>query len=502
MQNFTLSKLLLFLFMGMVSSVLYGQVTTFVYTGSQQTYTAEFSGDYQLEVWGAQGGAASPYAGGKGGYSSGIVHLTAGQTIYIYVGQSGRGPSQGTAWNGGGAGICCGAGGGGATDIRIGGTDLVDRIIVAGGGGGGSNDTPQGNGGDGGGLAGLSGTVGLPGTQSSGYQLGVGESNSFDAAGGGGGYWGGYDGGDGTGGSGGGGSGYIGELNSGETIAGNAIMPDPDGGTMTGNTGDGVAVVTRLCDVPELTVTPSDTVCLGTMVTITATSVNEGTYTWNNGITNGVPFFLTETTTYTALSSDEDDCEAVVTITVGDFTNPTPIAHNTTLYLDANGIATLTAAAVDDGSYDNCGIDTMYLSQDTFGCEDVGDLDVTLTVTDIQGNVDSAIVTVTVLDTISPVIVCQDATIALDETGYAKLSSGSKGKKVLLLWDTNNSSTQSLKTKIEEAGYEVTMPTVPEYQWNNTNPPLDDFDAVIHLDGTTYLNAMSSDAQLALVDFV
>jgi hypothetical protein len=41
------------------------------------------SGTYQLEVWGTQG---SPVYGGKGGYASGEVYLTAGTTLYVYVG--------------------------------------------------------------------------------------------------------------------------------------------------------------------------------------------------------------------------------------------------------------------------------------------------------------------------------------------------------------------------------------------------------------------------------
>ena len=42
---------------------------------------------------------------------------------------------------------------------------------------------------------------------------------------------------------GGGGSGYIGGVSSAETIAGNATMPDPDGGTMTGREGNGLIII-------------------------------------------------------------------------------------------------------------------------------------------------------------------------------------------------------------------------------------------------------------------
>ena len=218
--------------------------TDFGYTGDFQSFVVPATGNYKLEVWGAQGGDASPYYGGMGGYASGTIALTAGQTIYIYVGQVGQGAGGGSAWNGGGGGTCCGAGGGGGTDFRLGGTALANRVIVAGAGGGGSNDTPQGNGGDGGGSSGLYGTVGAPGTQSSGYSLGVGETNSSDAAGGGGGYWGGYNGGGGTGGSGGGGSAYTGGVTSGTMIAGNASMPNPSGGNITGHSGNGYARIT------------------------------------------------------------------------------------------------------------------------------------------------------------------------------------------------------------------------------------------------------------------
>ena len=55
------------------------QPRSFAYTGTVQTYTAPVTGTYKLEVWGAEGSV-------KGGYSSGIKSLSAGQTIYVYIG--------------------------------------------------------------------------------------------------------------------------------------------------------------------------------------------------------------------------------------------------------------------------------------------------------------------------------------------------------------------------------------------------------------------------------
>ena len=52
---------------------------SFAYTGAVQTYTAPVTGTYKLEAWGAEGSV-------KGGYSSGTKSLSAGQTIYVYIG--------------------------------------------------------------------------------------------------------------------------------------------------------------------------------------------------------------------------------------------------------------------------------------------------------------------------------------------------------------------------------------------------------------------------------
>lgn len=89
-------------------------------------------------------------AGGKGGYSIGQLILTANTTVYLSAGGQGTqvtaaNTNQGGGWNGGGhartnnVNTYKPAGGGGASDIRIGGTGLYNRIIVAGGGGGALN---------------------------------------------------------------------------------------------------------------------------------------------------------------------------------------------------------------------------------------------------------------------------------------------------------------------------------------------------------------------------
>ena len=194
---------------------------TFSFTGSMEAFIVP-SGvtEIVLELAGAQGGSGSS-SGGKGGYVSGTLSVTSGATIYVYVGGQ-------NGWNGGGTrGTSTGsatrnsASGGGASDIRISGTTLSDRKVVAGGGGGaGRGDCSfQAGGGGGypGGLGGTGGTTlsgGNGGTNGGGVSGGGGGTSCTSSARGGGG--GGQNGGGGAGGYGtstGGSSGQCGSTN-------------------------------------------------------------------------------------------------------------------------------------------------------------------------------------------------------------------------------------------------------------------------------------------------
>ncbi len=59
------------------------------------------------------------------------------------------------------------------------------------------------------------------------------------------------------------------------------------------------------------------------------------------------------------------------TVTVKDAELPTVLTQNVTVYLDNNGQTTITAAQVDNGSADNCGIASMSLSRESFTCSDL-----------------------------------------------------------------------------------------------------------------------------------
>ena len=242
-----------------------GDVITFSTVG-EHTYNVPDSGRYKLEVWGAQGGSYnSSYKGGYGGYSSGVVNLVAGNTLYVNVGGNGVSGITGSlagGYNGGGNGYggpCSsdryGASGGGATHIAfsngtlasfdgnndgVGSSTEIRNIIIVAGGGGGSHYmyAAYGSGASGGGYVGNTAAwtnaghnyyvQPTGGTQNSGGSIGYsystrtityakfGQGQNFqggncgEGSGGGGGF---YGGGAGSFTPGAGGSGYIGNSN-------------------------------------------------------------------------------------------------------------------------------------------------------------------------------------------------------------------------------------------------------------------------------------------------
>jgi len=128
----------------------------FNYTGKVQTFTVPVTGRYRISCYGAQGGGDNinpdeKYHGGKGGLVSAPFEFEEGTVLFIYVGQRGQVQRGVNAWNGGGIGDTYMYGGGGGTDVRWAGSDIIDdwkttlptRFIVAGGGGAIGGKTPD-----------------------------------------------------------------------------------------------------------------------------------------------------------------------------------------------------------------------------------------------------------------------------------------------------------------------------------------------------------------------
>ena len=145
----------------------------------------------------------------------------------------------------------------------------------------------------------------------------------------------------------------------------------------------------------------------------------DSVYVYNNSFTcidtgtNQVTIYVLD------VNGNLDSC--ISTVTVLDTVNPTVVCKDTTIYLDATGSATIDTSFILISATDVCGIDSVYISNTTFNCIDTGNNQVTIYVTDVNGNLDSCISTVTVLDTIRPDVVCKDTTIYLNTAGTATI---------------------------------------------------------------------------------
>ena len=148
---------------------------------------------------------------------------------------------------------------------------------------------------------------------------------------------------------------------------------------------------------------------------ITSLSVSPGSFTCANV---GVANFVTLTVT----DSRGNVATGTATVTVEDHVAPNVLTQNITVQLDTAGNASITAAQVNNGSSDNCGIANLSLSQTSFSCAHVGANSVTLTVTDSHGNVATGTATVIVQDSIAPTVLTQNITVQLDAAGNASIT--------------------------------------------------------------------------------
>ncbi len=390
-------------------SVSAGTLTqTFNFTGALQTFTVPTGiTSLTIDAYGAQGGN-NLSAGGLGGRAQGTLTVTPGQVINIYVGGQ-------NGYNGGGApgtgGAYPGAFGGGASDIRVGGTALANRVIVAGAGGGGGSSgrdwstvmsAGTGGGASGGNASVCCWTAPTGGTQVGGGVTGISCGNCGNTAtngslgqggrgddpcdvygtgsGGGGGYYGGAGGeACGNGEPGAGGSSYTGGVSGGSTTA----------GTRSGN-GQITLTWSGVWDCPSnprtpVTVTvnplPTDitptvvaaTICNGTGTNIQIAgsqvgvnyqlrnnvgNVNVGSAVAGTGGTINLPTGnLTATTVFNVLATDATttcfrQMTGTVTVTVySNLANGTFIYTNPTSCTTANGTLTVSGVSGGSGSY-------------------------------------------------------------------------------------------------------------------------------------------------------
>jgi hypothetical protein len=94
------------------------------------------------------------------------------------------------------------------------------------------------------------------------------------------------------------------------------------------------------------------------------------------------------------------------------------VFEKATIYLNAFGIAVIDNSFIKNVS-NNSSVYSMFIDKDTFTDEEIGENWVTLTVTDIYGNEDYYTSIITVMDTLKPVVNCQDALVYLNASGEA-----------------------------------------------------------------------------------
>ncbi len=353
-----------------------------------QQWTVPATGDYTIEVGGAQGGnhlyTVDPEDGGLGAVMEGTFAFTEGDILYLLVGQQGV---NSIATPSGSADNAAPGGGGGSFVWDP--DDTSEPLIAAGGGAGGAspggyadrnaNATVDANNADGLANAGTDGNGGGINNTGGSYWAGAGAGWLTNGTGGnkailydyipggsgaqggrsplnggaGGTRWidggdvaGGNEGGDGGfGGGGGGGSDNMGTGGGGGYSGGggnngsSASRAGGGGGSFNSgidqvnvaaaNEGMGYITITLLCNPLEIDVT-DDGVCSGDPVTLTGTSVTGGTVTWDMGVDNGVTFIPpTGATVYTATSTSADDCPFQIEITSTDI--PDIEANSSTL---------------------------------------------------------------------------------------------------------------------------------------------------------------------------
>jgi hypothetical protein len=109
-------------------------------------------------------------------------------------------------------------------------------------------------------------------------------------------------------------------------------------------------------------------------------------------------------------------------VEVKDTTRPRLKFRNITAFLDRNGLAAASAFDADLGSTDNCDLQTIGLTKNIFNCKELGPNVVEFYATDKAGNVNRSNITITVRDTMRPVILAQDIKIYLDSLGTASIT--------------------------------------------------------------------------------
>ncbi|MGV6831999.1 MAG: T9SS type A sorting domain-containing protein [bacterium] len=193
----------------------------------------------------------------------------------------------------------------------------------------------------------------------------------------------------------------------------------------SGNIGTATAVVTVEDNIDPIVQAQNITAALGNDGTITIDP-----FDLDNGSSDNCTLDLeldiatfdcddlgNNTVTLTAIDQSGNSVSTSATVTIVDTSDPVAAVSNITVQLNQNGEATISINDIENGSSDNCAITGSSIDVSSFTCDDLGENDVILTVTDQSGNSDTATAIVTVIDNVDPELVTQNITVQLDNTG-------------------------------------------------------------------------------------
>ena len=168
----------------------------------------------------------------------------------------------------------------------------------------------------------------------------------------------------------------------------------------------------------------------------------------------------TVTLTATDVNGNAGTCTA--TVTVEDNVSPDALCQDITIDLDPSGAVTITAAEIDAGSSDACGIASTVLDITSFDCSVTGTNSVVLTVEDNNGNISTCSAIVTVEDNEAPTALCQDISITLDANGMYALA----GSEI----DAGSSDNCSVTLPVNIANFDCTNVGVNIVQMDVVDP--------------------------------
>jgi hypothetical protein len=206
------------------------------------------------------------------------------------------------------------------------------------------------------------------------------------------------------------------------------------------------------CPAPVSATTNSGCTATGVNLGSPVTSDNCSVANVTNNGPLSYPLGMT-TVTWTVTDASGNTATCTQTVTVTDVTPPAASCKPATVTL-VNGTATVTAAQVNNGSSDACGIKSLAVAPSTFTCSNIGPNTVVLTVTDNSNNTSTCSAVVTVAGSI-PSVNITGSTLDGFCQGAQYILTANANQPVTYLWSTS-ATTQAINV-FSSGTYSVTV---------------------------------------------